>query len=72
MTYARFKARIVHRGVKVRADGAVSALCSATARKIDRRSGWTMAASGAVTCPRCIEATAAIAATVEMLTARAR
>jgi hypothetical protein len=45
--------KIIHRGISVRADGAVSALCFVRNRKIDlSRSSWTIR-DKAVTCPFC-------------------
>jgi hypothetical protein len=45
--------KIIHRGVSIRADGAVSALCFVKQRKIDlSRASWTNR-DHAVTCPIC-------------------
>jgi hypothetical protein len=46
--------KIIHRGDKIRLDGAVSARCFASARAIDlKRATWTLR-DDAVTCPKCI------------------
>lgn len=45
--------RLIHRGDKIRADGAVSALCFSSPRAIDLgRATWTNR-DDAVTCPKC-------------------
>jgi hypothetical protein len=48
------KPRIMHRGDKIRGDGAASALCSKVPRAINMRvASWT-ARDSAVTCPKCL------------------
>ena len=48
------KKRLVHRGDKIRADGAVSAMCFSTPRAIDLgRASWTNR-DEAVTCKKCL------------------
>ena len=50
------KPRICHKGVRVRSDGAVSALCFKRPRAINMKIATWVYRDEAVTCPRCLEA----------------